>query len=124
MRGARAKALRRVARRKALEANPRKPPVEQCYQEEKRAWKAAQRRSTPKRVPRHHGALPEAEVHGGVRRLSLDEKKAAAVARGAAERAERKMLLDGDEWLAAQPWMSIERLRRVAAARRALGVNQ
>lgn len=120
MRGARAKALRRIARRKALEANPRKPPIERCYQAEKRAWKAAQRRSTPKRVPRRHRGLPEVEERGGARRLSLDEKKAAAVARGAAERAERKMLLDGDDWLFAQPWMSIERLRRVAGMRRAL----
>lgn len=57
---------------------------------------------------------------GGRKRLTFAEQRIAARKRGAAEAAERRQLLAGDEWLVTQPWMSIQRLRRVAANRKAV----
>lgn len=93
MRGARAKQLRRAAA--IANAGGAQPAI---------SYRRLKRARPPRRV--HPPAAP---------RRSMRLKSAAAVARGAAERAERRRLTEG---LAAQPWMSMERLRRVAAERR------
>lgn len=81
--------------------------VQRLYRRFKRDWTARKRRYATVRPP----AQP---------RRSMDEQGNAARKRGAAEAAERRQLFAGDGWLAAQPWMTIQRLRRVAAMRKAV----
>lgn len=49
--------------------------------------------------------------------LTLNSKRARAIAKGAADRVDCERILKSDSFLAEQPFMSIERLRRVFAVR-------